>query len=139
MDHQILERNRSQCAAILERLLAAQQFAFDDSLKSQLPLKQGLYAIGQKNGDHVESLHAGQSRKADKGLRSRVWEQHFTQGAGSDLVQKVRDNQKAVTRENAKEWIRKNCFVQWVVEEDGDLRCWAEHYILSVLRPIWGR
>jgi hypothetical protein len=72
----------------------------------------------------------------------RVWAQHFTGGgndAGSDLVQKVIDKGKADSKANAQAWIRANCFVQWLTEEDADLRCWAEHYMLSVLRPIWGR
>ena len=45
---------------------------------------------------------------------------------------------QASNRDAAKAWIRENCVAQWVVVEDEALRIWSEHYILSVLRPIWG-
>lgn len=140
--HEIFEHRRDQYAEILERLLAAPAFAFDDSLRSRLPVKKGLYLIARKDGPKGEYLHGGQSPKAKEGLRSRVWRQHFSQGgdrARSDLVQKVIDKRYADDKATAKAWIRANCLVQWVVEEDEDLRCWAEHYVLSLLRPIWGR
>ena len=140
--HEIFELRTTQCAEILDRLLAAPAFAFDDSLRLRLPIKPGLYVIARKDVPKGEYLHAGQSPKAKEGLRSRVWSQHFTGGgdsAGSDLVQKVIDKGQADGRAASQAWIRANCLVQWLVEEDKDLRCWAEHYMLSVLRPIWGR
>lgn len=152
--NEMLEEHRTECAARLDRLLLSPVFPFDDSLKSRLPEEHGLYVITRKNeSGQVEYLHAGRSHKAPAGLRDRVWNQHFWgggKGAGSDLVQKVIDNLHAElgilngpasreTRGKAQEWIRNNCLVQWVVEENPDLRCWAEHYMLSILRPIWGR
>ena len=107
-----------------------------------MPEKPGLYLIARKGALAGEYLHAGQSPKAKAGLRSRVWEQHLCgggKGAGSDLVQKVIDKGQASSRADAQAWIKRNCVVQWVVEEDKDLRCWAEHYVLSVVQPIWGR
>jgi hypothetical protein len=138
---EILEQHRIQCAGIFERLLAAQAFEFDGSLKLHLPVEQGLYLIAQRQGPSGLYLHAGKTRNAKLGLRSRVWIQHYNgggKGAGSDLLQKVIDKGQAVGRVDAKAWIRANCLVQWVVEEDEALRGWAEHYLLSVLRPIWG-
>ena len=140
--HEIFAHRRNQCAEILETLLAAPAFRFDDSLRPRLPVKHGLYVIARRDRPKGEYLHAGKSLKAKEGLRSRVWSQHFTQGgnrARSDLVQKVIDKGYADGRATAQTWIRANCLVQWLVEEDEDSRCWAEHYMLSVLRPIWGR
>jgi hypothetical protein len=37
--------------------------------------------------------------------------------------------------ESAKNWIKEHCQVQWIVVRDYTLRKWAEHHILSVLRP----
>src|SRR6185437_3408473 len=108
----------------------------------RLPTKPGLYVIRRQSGNADEYLHAGQSPKAKDGLRSRVWQQHFRgggTGAVSDLVQKVIDRGQAQDKPSAQLCIRNNCVVQWIVEENVDLRCCAEHYILSVLRPIWGR
>jgi hypothetical protein len=128
----ILEQRRSQCAAVLERLLSATVARFDDSLYKQLPQMPGVYLIARRDRLPGEYLHAGQSPRAKGGLRSRVWTQHFTGGgvgAGSDLVQKVIDKGKAESKPEAQEWIRANCVVQWLVEEDVDVRCWAEHYM----------
>jgi hypothetical protein len=134
-----LEEHRMQCSGLLERLLAAPAFGFDERLRSRLPAKHGLYVI--KDGPKGECLHAGKSPKAKAGLRSRVWDQHYCGGdkkrGSSDLVQKVMDKRQA-SREDAKLWIRNNCLVQWVVEEDAPARTWSEHYILSVLQPLWG-
>jgi hypothetical protein len=138
---EILEERRSQCAGIFERLLAAPAFEFDCSLELRLPAEQGLYLIAQRQGPRSLYLHAGKTRNAKLGLRSRVWIQHYNgggKGAGSDLLQKVIDNGQATGRTDAKAWIRANCLVQWAVEEDEVLRGWTEHYLLSVLRPIWG-
>lgn len=87
-------------------------------------------------------------------MRRRIWDDHFWgggKGAESDFVDKVIKRQymqlgipqgsttNRQYKDIAQKWIRENYFVQWTVEQDSDLRCWAEHYILSILRPIWGR
>jgi hypothetical protein len=151
----ILEQHRIECAAIFERLLAASEFPFDGKLSSCLPKQHGLYAIKrQQASNQDEYLHAGRSIRAATGLRSRIWDQHFWgggRGAEGDLVDKVVKKQYAHLgipqgsttnqqyRRIAQDWISQNCVVQWLVLEDADVRCWAEHYMLAVLRPIWGR
>ncbi len=150
-----LEQHRIENAAIFERLLAAREFPFDDKLPSCLPIQHGLYVIKRQEGsDHHEYLHAGRSIKAATGLRSRIWDQHFWgggKGAEGDLVDKVVKKQYVQLgipqgsttnqpyRRVAQDWISQNCVVQWLVLEDAELRCWAEHYVLAILRPIWGR
>ena len=139
---EIFEERRRQCADVLAKLLAAPAVDFDGNLRSRLPVSPGLYLIARKNAPLGEYLHAGQTPRARKGLRSRVWEQHFTgggKGASSDLVQKVIDKGEADSKANAQAWIRANCVVQWLAEPDEDLRCWTEHYVLSMVRPKWGR
>lgn len=152
--NEILEQRRIQCAAILEALLAAPVFRFDDKLKPSLPEKDGLYVIARKDvSGRYEYLHAGCSTGKRTtglpGLRGRICDDHFYGGASSDLPDKVLKNLymqlgipqgSKIDRQNrpkALTWIRNNCFVRWVIEEDADLRCWAEHYILGILRPIW--
>ncbi len=151
----ILEQHRTECATILEKLLAAPVHPFDDNLKSRLPVEHGLYVIARKDeSGQYEYLHAGRTKTGAMGLRRRIWDDHFWgggKGAESDFVDKVIKKlyrqlgipQGSTTnrqyRDSAQKWIRENCFVQWTAEQDSDLRCWAEHYILSILRPIWGR
>lgn len=149
------EHYRIECAAIFEKLLAAPELPFDDKLSSCLPTQHGLYTIkGQTGLDQYEYLHVGRSIKAATGLRGRIWDQHFWgggQGAQSDLVDKVVRKQymqlgipqgsttNQQYRRVAQDWIRQRCLVQWLILEDAELRCWAEHYVLAILRPIWGR
>ena len=134
----ILEQRRVQSAEILEKLLAGPTFKFDAALKARLPLQPGLYAI-VTIGDQREYLHAGASPKRKHGLCGRIWNDHFQHGnAGSDLVQQVM-NKHGLGRGDARAWVAQNCLVQWLVEEDTELLCWAEHYMLSILRPKWGR
>jgi hypothetical protein len=149
------EQHRIECDGILKELLAAPAFPFDDELPSRLPTQHGLYTIKGKTGSGPhEFLHAGRSKTVPDGLRDRIWSQHFCgggKGAGSDLVDKVVKKQfqqlgipqdsitNRKTRPVAQSWMRENCQVQWLVLEDAESRCWAEHYVLAVLRPIWGR
>lgn len=134
----IFELRRAECAEVLGKLLDRPSFRFDSALRAQLPLQPGLYAIAATGGRH-RYLHAGASPKRKEGLCGRIWNDHFQCGnAGSDLVQQV-INKHNLSRDNAKVWITQNCLVQWLVEEDTNLLCWVEHYMLSLLRPEWGR
>ena len=70
---------------------------------------------------------------------------------GSDLIDKVVKKEhkdlgiqagsttNRQTRRIAQTWIGNNCIVQWLIVDDPQLRCWAEHYMLSILRPVWGQ
>lgn len=134
-----LEQREKQCGAVLENLLAAPALALEKALEKKLPNAQGLYAIARNGAPDGEYLHAGKTRSA--GLRARIWTQHCNgggKGAGSDLLQKVIDRGHATNRQQARIWIEQNCTVQWIILEDNTLRGWAEHYVVSVLQPIWG-
>lgn len=153
---EILEQRKTQCAKLLADLLDAAALPFDEKLVPTVQEEHGLYLIARRDDlGQCEYLHAGVTgctkRKRATGLRGRM-DDHFNgggKGAGSDLVQKVIDYLHAElgiapgpvnpkTRNIAQAWISKNCIVQWLVVGDDELRCWAEHYMLSILRPIWG-
>ncbi len=124
---------------VLDALLSSPQVPFDDALRSQLPNRKGIYAISKRGAPVGEYLHAGRTKT--QSLQHRILVQHFTQGgdkARGDLVQKVQDRGHAMDKKGAQAWIRDNCLVQCVEEENDENRKWAEHYILSVLQPIWG-
>ena len=147
----MLEKRKTQCAEILDNLVAAQPFPFDDHLKSHLPEKHGLYAITRKDASGgVEYLYAGRSHSGATGLRRRIWEDHFNDrggASGSDLPDLVAKRQLGIPDgaskrrncEKAAAYIRENCQVQWLEVKDSDLRRWAEHYVLSILQPIWSQ
>jgi hypothetical protein len=148
---EILEKRRAQCAQILDNLVAAQPFPFDDHLTSRVPEKHGLYAITRRDASGaVEYLYAGRSKTGATGLRRRICNDHFNDGggaSGSDLPDLVAKRQLGILDgaskrhncEKAAAYIREHYQVQWVEVEDSDLRCWAEHYVLSILRPTWSQ
>jgi hypothetical protein len=47
---EVLEERKAKCERILEMLICAHAFQFDENLKSLLPTEQGLYAISRKQG-----------------------------------------------------------------------------------------
>jgi hypothetical protein len=123
---------------LLKQLLDAPCYKFDDDLEKKIPIKHGIYAISKCGSEAGEYLHAGISKKGANGLKGRVWEQHYKVGGSSgDLVEKVK-NKESKSAAAAREWIKLNCQVQYITVEDAIIRGWAEHYVLSVLRPIWG-
>ena len=134
-----IDPRKAECEQILQNLLSAPLKHFDQELPRTLPTRQGLYAISTIGAAEGEYLHVGKSKDGRNGLRGRVWDQHFqTGGSSGDLIEKVKKHGKAGSAREAKEYIRRNCQVQWVTLEDATSRGWAEHYILAVLRPLWG-
>jgi len=126
---------------ILQALLSAPTFRFDRNLKSNLPTKPGLYAVSKLEAPCGEYLRAGLSERGKKGLRGRIWDQHYQTGGSrsSDLIEIVQRKKHANSPSEARLWIRENCQVQWIVEEDSTLLRWAEHRVLSAVQPIWGQ
>ena len=131
-----IEPYRRQCEESFRKLLGAPAFDFDENLRARLPEKPGLYVIRTKEMP-TEFLHAGGTR-ARASLKARVWGDHFTGNGESDLIVKVINNGRARGADEAKVWIRSNCVVQWLVVEEEGFVCWAEHYMLGIVRPIWG-
>ncbi|MBV8811983.1 MAG: hypothetical protein JO033_25225, partial [Acidobacteriaceae bacterium] len=92
----ILEQNRAQCAAILEALLAAPAFSFDEKLPSRLPVQHGLDVIARNGGSgQCEYLARWSFQDGILGTTQPDLDQHFWgggRGAESDLVDKVVKN-----------------------------------------------
>lgn len=148
---EIFEERKVRYADILEQLLAAPKFPFDDKLVASVPERHGLYVITTYDGSGQHKyLYAGTTgcrrNKRPAGLRARI-DDHFSSSgsSSSDLPDLVAKRQLGISEgasktRNGKQavaWIRGNCQIQWLVVEDSGERCWAEHYVLSILRPIW--
>jgi hypothetical protein len=138
-----ISEHQSEYQKILSDLLSAPVHLFDDELAGRLPFAHGIYAISSSTDTPRQFLHVGKSKDGLNGLRGRVWVQPYqTGGSGGDPIEKVklqlrREGEPGTPRQ-AKEWIKRDCQVQWVVVEDADIRKWSEHFVLSILRPIWG-
>jgi hypothetical protein len=119
----------------LEALLSAPKLRFDESIRSKLPERHGVYAISTLNAPLGVFLRAGRTRTAGDGLRQRLYQNHLMGSQKGNLRwQLVRDGQCGALEET-KPWIRANCQVQFIVVEDPAERTWAEYLVLSILRP----
>ena len=125
----------AQLNEIVRLLVSKEPVAFDPSNRQKVPTTHGLYAIFTTNG---VCLHAGMTRSAN--LQHRICRQHYAgggNGAGSDLIQKIQSRKVADSRSAAQKWIKENCVFKWLEVPDSVMRHWAEHRLLSHLRPIW--
>jgi hypothetical protein len=136
---EIRNLRRLEYEELLHTLIKAKPARFDTTLPTLLPKAHGLYAISTVDAPEGEYLHAGKTQKGRSGLLGRIWQQHYQIGGSpGDLVEKVRVRGHGHSANEAREYIRQHCQVQWVIVEDGPLRGWAEHYVLAMLKPIWG-
>jgi hypothetical protein len=136
---EMLNTRKTEYEQILESLIKSCPARFDQGLPVMLPKIHGLYAISMIGARSGEYLHAGKSCKGHNGLCGRIWDQHYKIGGSpGDLLEKIKARGHASGAIAAKEFISENCQVQWVVVEDAATRNWAEHYILAMLKPIWG-
>jgi len=120
---------------LVDQLLSAPKFPFDDSLRSQLPDKPGLYAISVKNAPTGEFLRAGRTKSAAGGLRQRIYQNHLMGDQSGNLRAQLVKDKRCSDNQQAKIWIRENCLVHFVIIEDDQVRRWAEYLMLSLLRP----
>jgi len=118
---------------LLDHLISSPKHPFDGHLRSLLPDLPGLYVISVKGNEEGEYLRAG--RTDEGGLRQRVYGNHLMGDQKGNLRQQLTAKGICNDLESAKKWMQENCQVQWVVIHDPALRKWAEHYVLSVLRP----
>lgn len=119
----------------VDQLIGSPELPFDASLRSKLPERQGLYAIRIRSSAASHYLRAGRTKTAFGGLRQRVYQNHFMGDQQGNLrSQLVRDG-RCSSLEDTKAWIRENCVVQVMVVDDEEERRWAEHFMLSILRP----
>ncbi|WP_338835352.1 hypothetical protein [Neomoorella thermoacetica] len=122
------EERAEEGLEILKKLLSQPKFSI--SGPSTFPEQSGIYAFFLKNANPGEFLRAG---RADN-LRQRIYQNHLMGNQSDNLrSQLVKDGQCA--DHEAKKWIRENCMVQYLVVKNKEERKWAEHSILSVLRP----
>ncbi len=128
----------TQQRQILDMLLIAPPLPFDQSLRSKLPERHGLYAISIKGAPPGEFIRAGRTKEAASGLRQRVYQNHLMGNQKGNLRSQLVKDGSCADLDQAKLWIRNHCVVQFVCVDDYDMRQWSEHFMLAVLRPKHG-
>ena len=126
----------SDLRTTVARLLDSTQMRFDSSLRGLLPDRHGIYRIFLAS-DPAATLRAGRTKSAAGGLRQRVYQNHFMGDQQGNLRQQLVSAQMCRDMQHTKQFIRSYCLVQIVEIEKEDERKWAEHFMLSVLRPTF--
>jgi hypothetical protein len=128
--------NKNQCETLLQSLLAAPVHRFNSELENQLPEEHGVYAISVGEGGATAFLWVGITHRSKRGLRRRIWEDHYKNPTStSDLPIVLRRTQSEWDLSNAKQWIVGNCGVRWLEVKDERVRLLLEHYATALLQP----
>lgn len=130
------ENRLEELIAGLRTLLAAPPFRFDESLRSNLPERPGIYVIQAITATSEEVLRAGRTTGVG-GLRQRVYQNHLMGNQSGNLRAQLVRSGRCCDMAEAKSWIRENCLVRFLIVDDDDEIRWAEHFMLAVLRPIF--
>jgi hypothetical protein len=128
--------NKAQSEDLMQSLLSSPVHSFDEGLQSKLPEKHGVYAISVGSGEDTKFLWVGMTHKSKRGLRRRVWEDHYKNPTDtSDLPKVLLRVQPAWRLGDAKRWITETCRVRWIEVEQKAVRAFFEHYATALLRP----
>ena len=132
----VLQAREGGYKQIISDLLKAQKWRFGERL-SLVPKCHGVYAISEIGAPVGEYLHAGRTNNGRTGLYGRM-SGHKSCSTSDDLLVKLKRRGRCQSIDEARIYIKNNCEAQWVVVERAEDRIWTEHYILALLKPIWG-
>ena len=135
IDREALESAIDEGRSVLSDLLRSDAIPFRGMTGITLPEESGIYVIvHQKTGIF---LYAGET---DKGLKSRIWAGHRTANGKSDLAQILVNNNIVKTIADGRKWMEDRCVVLYLTKSEFDMNVKiAEHFIISVLRPIFNK
>ena len=113
----------------LSLLLSADSVSYSDVTPRIFPEAPGIYVICDRAGF---VLRAG---KTSATLRQRLYQNHLMGSQDGNLPAQLVGSGTCTSLSDAKEWIRKNCFVRWLDVGDARERGFLEHFMLAVLEP----
>ncbi len=112
----------------------AQAFPFDSKLRRSLPEEHGIYRIFDPSEPHA-TVRAGRTKTAHGGLRQRIYQNHFMGAQPGNLRAQMVRAGVCPTLDHAKDFIRTNLRVQFLIRTDPEQRRWLEYVMLAALRP----
>jgi len=128
--------NKTHLENLLDCLLSATAYPFNPDLEAKLPEKHGVYAISIGEDDGMKFVWVGMTHRSKRGLRRRIWEDHYKNPTStSDLPNVLMRAEAAWNLSDAKRWIGETCRVRWIEVEDEKTRALLEHYATALLQP----
>jgi hypothetical protein len=127
--------DRSEALALqLRALLTSPGIPFDDRCHSAIPEDHGVYRIFDRKRPE-ETVRAGRTKVAAKGLRQRVYGNHLMGNQTGNLRAQLVAGGVTADLDSAKRYIRDALVVQILVVPGVEERRWLEHFMLGVLQP----
>lgn len=121
---------------VVEALLSKQPISFKGMNSQMISAERGVYAI--RNCNTKQFLYAGKSES----LQRRIWTDHRSGNAQSDLAKILVDDEGISVQEpaQARVWMEDHCVVYCMATSQLSIDIkWAEHFVIAVLRPIYNK
>ena len=119
-------------------LLEMSPVFYKDMKPSVLPINAGVYVISENINNIEVPLYVGRT----KNLRERIYTNHLMGGLSNARLKKyIISDELHPCYQNlseAKNYIRNNCFVRWVFEDDYRRRGAIEGYLTAIIFPKYG-
>lgn len=103
----------------------------DKKLHYSLPEKGGVYRIFEKNVAWQASLYVGKTSN----LRNRIYTSHLMGDASDALKRKLINSKRFNDKDAVKQYLKTQCFVQYLIIKDSEFRTSFEHFAISILKP----
>lgn len=123
----------------LNELLIADRLEFKTLIPRKITQEGGVYIItDSRNPGNEIPYYIGRT----KNLRRRIYTNHLMGPLTNARLKKYLVNdpvqERILDKNSAKEFIRENCSVRWIVEQDYKFRGYYEGYFTGVLKPQYG-
>jgi hypothetical protein len=122
----------------IKDLLEMTPLAYKIITPSRLPQYAGVYLISETSKEKEMALYVGRT----KNLQSRIYTNHLMGSISNARLKKylIADNKHKCFNDiqKAKEYIRENCFVRWILESDIRKRGALEGYFTALFFPKYG-
>jgi hypothetical protein len=119
----------------VQALLAAQPLAFRELTGSKIPSSAGVYVITDCIDGAESAAYVGRSTN----LSQRLYAQHLMGALSNARLKKyLIEHGVCSDKDDAKQYIRQNCHVRWILEPDYRKRGAVEGYVTAVLFPKYG-
>ena len=116
-------------------LLAGESVSLGDpGLYGKLPELGGFYRICKRRSDWTKSLYVGSTNN----LRNRVFRNHLMGSTrASTLKKKLVHSSRFKDAKAVKDYLKRNCAVQFTVVKGKKEVNFIEHFLISILRPVY--
>lgn len=122
-------------------ILSSEGINFCDLKPSKLPTSGGIYIITDRRVLENEIIYyIGVSGN----LQQRIYNNHLMGPVTNARLKNYLVNDQSpgaihiINKELAKDFIKDNCKVRWILEDDFKMRAYIEGYLTGLLKPMYG-